>query len=352
MSPDFGGTYVSHYNRNLANLEFLGYTALYQSYGSIGARTLYNPASAGLNLVVAGGTQDNGNLYCAPTPSQAPWQTLPDDSGDGGLDLFLFNGDLLHDDAPGDDNEARRVHWDPTSGTFSPLGDIPVQPPPSSGPNALQRTVMANVNNPTFRNAAGQLLYAIGGSDSGIYGLFSQDDYSDMHWELLATLGEFPTAVGSYNGSSVYAGTGGGKLYQIALPSGQVTNATLQLPPGNNKMAVILTPSAQSAFLMLNNALSASGSIYRTLDGTTWNSLPNVPPNTYFLGMAIDTATSPRTLYVTSQAHVSMSESDGDTWSDFSAGLPKHLICTDVRINNRVLYLGTFGRSMWRVQLP
>ena len=361
MTPDFGSTYVSHYNRNLANLEFLGYTALYQWYGSISAKTLLYPASSGLNLVVAGGTQDNGNLYCAPTPSLAAWQPVPDDGGDGGLDLFLQNGDLVHYNSPGglNNGDDRRVHWDPTSGTFSSLGDIPIQPPPSSGPNALQSPAMANVNNPAFRNAAGQLLYAIGGSGPGIYGLFSQADWSDMHWELLATLslgpGEHTTAVGSYNGNLVYAGTIGGKLYQIAMPGGQVTTATLQLPPGpadNNDIPVILTPSSQSAFLILNNAQSASGSIYRTLDGTTWNNLPNVPPNTYFLGMAIDTATSPRTLYVTSQAHVSMSQSDGSTWSDFSAGLPKHLLCTDLRINERWLYLGTFGRSMWRVQLP
>jgi hypothetical protein len=145
----------------------------------------------------------------------------------------------------------------------------------------------------------------------------------------------------------------GGKLYQIAMPGGQVTTATLQLPsgsPDNNFIPVILTPSAQSAFLILNN-YDVKGRIYRTLDGATWNNLPNVPPDTYFYGMAIDVASSPRTLYVTSQSHVSMSQSDGSTWSDFSAGLPKNPFGNDLRINNHWLYLGTFGRSMWRLQL-
>jgi hypothetical protein len=365
MTPDFGGTFVSHYNQNLANLQFLDYSAVHEWYGSISVRSLSNPSSDGLNLVVAGGTQDNATIYAASSQSLAPWQLLPDVGNvDGGLALFLQNGDLLHyDSGKGNDTNVRRVHWDTTGGSFSSLGDVPVQPPPSSGPNAVPGAVMATVTNPTWRNAAGQLLYAIGGSGSGIYGIFAGDDFSGMHWEPLGTLalgaGEYTTAVGSYDGSRVYAGTVFGKLYQVSTSGGQITPVPLQLPnwPVDNSINHILTPSAQARFLTLNSFSLGIGTLYRTLDGTTWVNLASGFPNSRIYGMAVDTASSPRTLYVASQANVSVSQTDGDTWSDLSSGLPRNPTCTDLRVftdsfdNSRWLYLGTFGRSIWRTQL-
>ena len=51
-----------------------------------------------------------------------------------------------------------------------------------------------------------------------------------------------------------------------------------------------------------------------------------------------------------------MGNDDGTTWTEASQGLPERPHCSDLRIGKsrdggRDLYLGTYGRSVWRAQI-
>src|SRR5215471_11422165 len=73
MTPDMGKTYVSRFNRQLATLMFASYPAR-EGPGNF----TIAPAPMGL---IAGGLQDNGDVYCQMTPNVGPWQEIK--GGDG-----------------------------------------------------------------------------------------------------------------------------------------------------------------------------------------------------------------------------------------------------------------------------
>jgi hypothetical protein len=79
--------------------------------------------------------------------------------------------------------------------------------------------------------------------------------------------------------------------------------------------------------------------------------LPNEP---YFGLEAVEVPGShvPHALFVCADDRVYISRDDGKTWRGASLGLPRRPHCGDLRFgiepNGGVLYLGTFGRSMWQ----
>ncbi len=61
-------------------------------------------------------------------------------------------------------------------------------------------------------------------------------------------------------------------------------------------------------------------------------------------------------LYVATDSHVYVTRDRGKNWLDASSGLPRRPHGCDLRFveqsdANAFIYLGTFGRSVWRAQL-
>ncbi len=76
-TTDKGLTFRSTYNKNLYNLQFYSTFAIREFYDTLAASS-WSPN------IIAGGTQDNGNVYCAVEEQgiRTPWKRL--DYGDGG----------------------------------------------------------------------------------------------------------------------------------------------------------------------------------------------------------------------------------------------------------------------------
>lgn len=337
------------YNMHLLNLQLYGGddTASYQFAG------LY-----------AGGTQDNGNIACVVDPGapplNQPWVQL--DAGDGGVNRFLSTGQLLrynntlkiNDVEVG--NRVRVVSWDPNTQTFQGgLGSVIVVDGTQDG---LPYPVLEVVNAPQYsRN--NQVMYAIGGgrdaatgTDKRLYGLFADQDGANMHWTPLASVSEQITAVASGDGNHVIIGTDQGHLFRCATPSGIVTEMALSPIVDNLPTSSIDRLLVQSDTLMF--ALHHAGYVLR-FDGGVWDILPSLPVQGY-AALETDWTTNPKVVYLATDTSVFASADNGESWSNESSGLPASPHCADLRFvvqpdESRYLYLGTYGRSLWRAFL-
>jgi hypothetical protein len=79
-------------------------------------------------------------------------------------------------------------------------------------------------------------------------------------------------------------------------------------------------------------------------------------PNEGLTALEVDRSISPPTLFVASDRHPYISRDGGDTWKLATKGLPQNPHCTDLRLaaestGARSLYLGTYGRSVWRANI-
>ena len=133
VTRDLGQTYHSQFNRPLNNLQFYGgaRTTFLGSYG--GSLT----ASSRYPGLLAGGTQDNGNVYRCPdrhrdgVPRQADTPWLRHVGGDGDLNRFVDPLGVLLDFSNGDTSLPKNPVPDSTwpSGTRrQPLSDGPDRP--------------------------------------------------------------------------------------------------------------------------------------------------------------------------------------------------------------------------------
>jgi hypothetical protein len=82
--------------------------------------------------------------------------------------------------------------------------------------------------------------------------------------------------------------------------------------------------------------------------------LPNEPY--YGLeGVEVPQSRVPHALFVCTDDRVFISRDDGATWQSASQGLPRRTHCGDLRFaantQGGALYLGTFGRSIWRAEI-
>ncbi len=244
---------------------------------------------------------------------------------------------------------------------------------------------------PTYRNAAGQLLTAVGGMGNQIYGFY--DDFKGgpippppYHFELIASLDEeqVVAALESFHGDRIFVSTGlDGRMYVIETAQGpdgvHELKVILPKPTPNSQMqggtcTRIVTFSGTDYFAVLN---SASATIINPLIGITRTVTANcvlrlegqqwVPtkglglPDDPMYGMeAVDApdvqAQLLRALFVSTDDQVYISWDDGEHWMSASQGLPRRPHCADLRFvtddeGGMNLYLSTYGRSVWVVQL-
>jgi hypothetical protein len=349
LTVDGGKTFAGHTNKYLLNLQFYGgdFTASFQTPGLIG-----------------GGTQDNGNLYSVVGANPSPWTYM--EGGDGGLMMIVGTGQLLryYSQQP----LLRVAQWDGAhfndNGQVSSNGltDIPLNP------------IGAIVNAPLKRNAANQLMLAVAAGDStgyGVYGIFADSQGLGMHYELLGRipigLGLGPvTALGSSDGSVVFVGMSGGLIY--AINTGQQTISKLPIVPLQNSsegdagayINRIVVVSNNLAFAILSKSQYVGGQNFiLRWEGSSWNAVgvgQGLSTDQQFY--ALDT-TPPKplfTLFAATDKQVLESDDRGDTWQVQSGGLPARPHCSDLRFVSdptgaRFLYLGTYGRSVWRAVL-
>jgi photosystem II stability/assembly factor-like uncharacterized protein len=95
------------------------------------------------------------------------------------------------------------------------------------------------------------------------------------------------------------------------------------------------------------------GHVFHTTDGgQSWmdisGDLPNLPVN----AIVLDPGSTPKTLYLGTDAGVYVSTDQGAHWARFGAGLPNVQV-TDLKLNAtlNVLAAGTHGRGMWETSL-
>jgi hypothetical protein len=333
MTRDYGASYDSEYNKHLGNLQF---------YNEVtGGRFVASQRFPGL---VAGGTQDNGNVYCDLNDERKYWRAL-DDGCDGGNVQFL-------DDVASvvrTTNTQPAIHissWNGATRRFvsaaTGYGDVVPVDGTASG---LQTSVFAHVVAPSWsRNE--ELMYACAALGNDVYGLFAKSDGTGAHLTKLATVANPVGTLASYDGSSVLAGTNPAGILRIDSATGTITTQTIPsglTGPNTGIRRLQVTPDR--AF-----ALHSDLTLLRWT-GTDWMSV-----SSGHLTFALHPNPGSRRVFAASVSRVDTSEDDGVTWASASVGLPRSPNCADMAVapdgaGGHVLYLATYGRSVWQAQV-
>jgi hypothetical protein len=363
VTRDLGRSVTDEYNQRLQTFQFQGWGR--DSYG------VFSPSRRVPGLI-AGGLQDNGNVYAAIDSDSDEFRRL--EGSDGQVALLIETGHILHYNS----NEVNKVtahRWD-----GSQFVDGSVVPVFTSGPGStnvsdgLPREVAIEaVSLPLFRNPdGGQLMFAMacvfGSGD--VYGLFANDDGGNMHWDYIGTVpisstnGQVRT-LASLHGDNVFVGTQDGHIFALSPRSkfpfelGVPIRATM---PGDIWRICVLRDGVAYAnyhsegngdFLLQSNffswdPLGSNDNVAKGID------LPTDEGPIF--GFDIDRGANPHTLFAATDNHVFVSRDEGDTWKLATKGLPRRPRCTELRAvahdnGQRFLYLSTFGRSAWRAPL-
>ena len=343
MTPNLGNTFSSSYNRQLLSLQFYSASLPRNFWGMLAV----TPQVAGL---VAGGTQDNSNIYSQLEPQPSPWKHVGD-CGDGGRMAFLPTGNLLAS-CTTDDSVSRVTRW--TGAQFGPVTEVPIRVTGPSGLAKLDGGVIEAVNAPAWRNAGNQLIYAVAGRNAEVYGLFANGDGGDMHWEFLGLVpvgaGQYILAVGSRNGLTIFVGTSEGRTFAFETQSRNPVELNVPIKAATTgSIGRIVAQSTDRVYATLN--LGSIGFILR-LDGFHWNAVAFVQEIFYALEMDRTT----KVLFAATDSRVYLSRDNGDSWQSASHGLPRRPHCADLRFvaqpdGARYVYLSTYGRSVWRAKL-
>ncbi len=375
MAPGLGKDakqFVSLYNRQLANLQYVGSPS----------RTFYGSTTPSLRHpgLLTGGLQDNGNTSSplAPLGPSRHYQ-----QGDGFLSTFIETGHVLFNS-----NGQPIVHrgeWDPAQGVVTNGTWIPVTAGDPQLPlNALSEPALARVVAPGWRNRDGQLMYAIAGFRTSIFGYFSDPDGKGCHWEFLArfnlnewAVGEpyYVTALGSFDGALLYVGTAGGRIIAFDQRTRVAHECTVPVrsnPNGDPDAAVHRFAVAHDglAFATFNRGLYTSDAGRYYIWGTGYvlrvrpphsQVLAPLPVEGYYgLEVARGPAREAPALFASTDAAVYVSRDPGDalgdTWLRAVRGLPRRPHCGDLNHvappgDARWLYLATYGRSVYRMRV-
>jgi hypothetical protein len=394
--PDDYSDFTSDYNHHLANLQFFAPVGIRQFWGTCSAYP-----HGKVRGLCGGGLQDNGNVYAWDSPSGVtPWNRIwvTDGGGDGGLFMFLGADDPIQVLRDNNFNNTA-VHLAVWSTGYAPpvLFDAGYTIPAMGidNPNdGIKTPIVEVVNIPTslFTTNNSEHMYAIAGltlpEDSQtklrlnvIFGLFENpnviiNDLRDLHWQALNDPNLFVnrpiSAIASYSGRRILIGitnatiagqpANGGEIWLFDTQKG---GFQLHLSPGtppadpNSYIGRIVMLSETEAIATYHSNTNNTGKLFYTPDdGQTWTTqgIGIGLPNEFYYGMVADYTTIPPVLYLSTDDQVYRSVDSGQNWQSVSAGLPKRAHCGDLRIGfdpdgARYLYLGTWGRSMWRARL-
>jgi hypothetical protein len=350
--PPVLNNFVSIFNKNFANLQFAGWPS----------KGIYGTFSVNDQLM-AGGLQDNGDVYCQwRLPSG--WRQAA--GSDGMANMLVPGGDLFfNNNVPGDAAGGKRGQWNGNS--IIDLGIVPVLradgtfDPAGSGGRQGHDMVVEAVSVPGLGstlagNAQSQIL-AVAGVLNDVYGLFPDNNANpSWHWELLATLqlaqDDFITAVGSYAGFTILVGTQKGRIYFVAPGQAPVSVSMPTPSTGRVTQFLLMDLAPVRGYALADNGQKLLRLTYDAARQGSWVevSLAGASPDAIF-SVATDWNTAPPTLYIATDKRVFITSDEGAHWSDFSQGLPRDPHCAGLRISSNRLFLSTWGRSVWSTGL-
>jgi hypothetical protein len=337
--------FTSIYNRRLATLQFGGWPT-HEVWATIGANDQF----------AAGGLQDNGNVYCR-WKHGSPWRAAGD--SDGQLTLLTTATDLLFDNSS-DHTHPSHTSWDGARMVES--GVVPLRNPDGdfdgngvTGLGSPRELYVEVVPAPALPSqySPNFCILAVAGVGNNVYGLFPDDrEGIHQHWEPIGSIpldpADFITAVGSYDGLAIFAGSNRGFIFRL----NPVDRSVADMSPANvgtitRILVDVSTPPVMRGFGRADNVI-----IELDHGSARWNVLgpvTPVPAETVF-DVAVDWRAQPPRLFAITDTRVFMSQ-DGRNWNDVSQGLPETPHCAGLRVAAGRLFVSTFGRSMWCASL-
>jgi hypothetical protein len=178
-----------------------------------------------------------------------------------------------------------------------------------------------------------------------------------LNWQLTSpTLNGAVTTIAPApsNTSVVYASTAGSRGLWVNTGSTTWTNTIANGLPAATVTDIAVSPTSPStAWAALGN-FGAFGHLWRTTNsGGTWTDVSGNLPNAPISAVAVDSRTSPSTLYVGTDVGVFWSTDGGATWANTSVALPNTVI-SDVLLDKAAnqLVVATYGRGIWAAPLP
>jgi hypothetical protein len=360
--------FKSAMNRNLANLQFYSTLVKREFWGTLGV--------SGFAPLIGGGLQDNGNVWCGLVSGFHEWRRAED--GDGGWVGFInhSSGQLLAN-SMGD--AVHRFSW--ASDDFQSDGTIPLTTVFGNvDADGLKGPVAEVVPLPRYRNGSGELMHAVcaparvraadimnpiplelDGKDAEcriIFGLFGGDTTPFAYWHDIGRLPPYAgtiSALGTDDGGIVYAGTADGRIFGLSVGSGPPLELSVETPVDSRKESITrIVAHGQAVFAVMQ---SGAGAYVLRLDGLTWRILkgPLKLPFEPVYGLDINRMGAQVTLAAATESAVYVSPDLGGNWLKYNVGLPLSPHCADLRFGalegRQVLYLSTFGRSVWMADI-
>jgi hypothetical protein len=392
VTHDLGSNFISNINKHLLNLQFYGISASSQITG-----------------LIAGFTQDNGNLFGLINDDNRCWKIHK--GGDGVLMSFLADGRLLHEN-----NTAPQVEvatWDSINNHFQEIGKITsyfiknltqtiknssIKDSPisilsiarnlgmtfpisiayliknGSGSDATDFHTYPTVKRipfPLKKNSLNQIMYALANGGEKwpniVFGIFANQEGQGMHYEFLWSftleLGDLST-LASKDGVVIFIGTNRGIIFKIDTISGRINMLPVSILKdlfyGDDDTIItnIVIYDDNLAFATVSRSKNTKNYVLRW-NGSTWNRVGQrsiLPDNKIFNGIEIDWSANPIKLFIATDNILYVSQDNGDEWSIASNGLPKnphntHLYFVFEPTGRKCLYLSTYGRSVWRANL-
>lgn len=158
------------------------------------------------------------------------------------------------------------------------------------------------------------------------------------------------------NPQVLWAGTDDGNVWVTSNGGGNWTKASASLPKRWISRVVALPNDEDRALVCLSGYrhFDDMAHVYlSTNKGQSWESvssnLPDIPVN----DLVVDPSDPYNIWYIGTDAGVFRTSNGGNSWQPFNAGLP-NVPVTDLTVHapTRTLVAGTFGRSMFKVEMP
>jgi hypothetical protein len=155
-------------------------------------------------------------------------------------------------------------------------------------------------------------------------------------------------AIAATNTNVIFASKGT-TLYRTT--NGGTSWTTIAGLPATQSIARILVdPTNANNIWVSYGGYTAGTKVYSsTNQGATWTnisgSLPNIPANCLAFK-----STAPTKLFVGTDVGAYVLENGAADWTPFSNSLP-NVIIQDIKISGSLMYIGTYGRGIWRSQI-
>jgi photosystem II stability/assembly factor-like uncharacterized protein len=180
--------------------------------------------------------------------------------------------------------------------------------------------------------------------------IYKSTDYGNS-WNGLSC-GAYPVTfinVTPYNGNThiCIVGNGTGKHSTNDGQSWQ----SLNLPGGYQINSLIAKPNSNTLYATVPGYFQDKV-IKSTDGGNTWSNISSGLPNIAMKRIVLKTDENNETLFVGTELGVYWKNNTMSSWQKLGQGLP-NVIVNDLRINyaDQELYVGTFGRSMWKISV-